>query len=715
MSDRGAPGRLVSVSTKLAGGTIVLVVLVAAAVYFKLSRYEREGLLQSKELAARQVAQLFADSTTPAVEFGDKTSIEEALTTLGRNDEVAYAAVFSAQKTGEVQALLAQLTRGRSEALDRAPPELELTRTDDRVTIVAPLRSSERELVGAALIAFSLARENAAIAGIQSRTLAISGGVAAGLVLFLMAIARVTIVLPLRKLAAAAGELEAGGAVEIRVDSRDEIGQLASAFRSMAAAVNSREQRISARNRDMRLVLDNVDQGFITVDLEGKMSNERSKIVDRWFGAPPSSMHFPEYLASVNKAVGEWFDFGLTALRENVLPLELSLEQLPKSLKHGEQTLELTYRALSVGDQLDKLLIVITDVTARVERERAERSQREMMNLFQRMLADRAALQQFFEEAAALVDAIEQSDGTNESLVKRQIHTLKGNAALFGLESISAFCHALEDGLAEGIGPLGAGDKAELRALWTRVGTICAGFGKRDAIEVSALEYDAFMEDLRSGAGREVLLATATCWRHEPAATRLRLLEEQIDQLAKRLGKSLRTECAQTVLRLPPSKWAPFWAAFVHAVRNSVDHGVESPQDRLEAGKAECATIKLGIEQRGRNVVVSIADDGPGIDWQRIAASAANRGLPHSTRAELERSLFSDGVSSRGEVTSISGRGVGLGAVREITELLGGHVEIHSEPGRGTSFDFILPESMLYDDPGSHARGGSSARVLAAS
>ena len=85
---------------------------------------------------------------------------------------------------------------------------------------------------------------------------------------------------------------------------------------------------------------------------------------------------------------------------------------------------------------------------------------------------------------------------------------------------------------------------------------------------------------------------------------------------------------------------------------------------------------------------ISITDNGPGIDWDKLAARGAARGLPHATPADRTALLFADGVSTRDALSEISGRGVGMAAIRQATEAMGGHIEVTSAPGAGTTFTF---------------------------
>src|SRR6185295_4651551 len=97
------------------------------------------------------------------------------------------------------------------------------------------------------------------------------------------------------------------------------------------------------------------------------------------------------------------------------------------------------------------------------------------------------------------------------------------------------------------------------------------------------------------------------------------------------------------------------------------------------------------VDQGDRGFVVSVSDDGRGIDWRKLAEKAAAAGLPTATRADLEQALFADSISTRDSVSETSGRGVGLGAVRAAVIGLGGSIEVESAAGQGTTFRFGLP------------------------
>jgi two-component system chemotaxis sensor kinase CheA len=701
--------RISSVAFKLAGATLAIVALVTTGLSIRLEHSQHEGLLRAKELSASAVTRLFADSCAPAVIFNDPSDLHETLVTLGRNEDVEYVAVWSVDDSGHITRRMSELARGRAEAATHVPEMVELRREPDRVVSLAAVRDIKRKVVGVLVIAFSLARENEARASLERSVLVTASAVAAGLTLLLMALARLLVVGPLTKLARAAKHVEDGKdvAADLDIRSDDEVGQLASAFRSMAAAIYVREEHINQRNEDMRLVLDNVGQGFVNIGRSGAIASERSRVVEDWFGPIDGTPLFWDYLRRFDPELGDYFEVAWTAVIDQVLPPDLCLDQLPRLVNKDGRAYELVYRPIYSGGsadegELDKAIVIITDVTVRLERERSEMRQREMMSMYRRLIADRPAFNEFFDEATALVREITTSYDIDLPILKRQVHTLKGNCALFGIDSMATLCHAIEDRIDDSASLVDA-DRVRLSQAWTLATKMRAELvdaGDKHAIAVAREDYERLCDDLRRHTDHESLLASVESWELEPASKRLSLIREQIERLADRLGRApVDVICHPTTVRLPPRRWATFWSAFAHVVRNTVDHGVQTSEKRIASGKPERATIRVAIGRDRDRVLISIQDDGPGVDWQAIARRARERGLPAHTHTELMAALFTDGISSRANTTSTSGRGVGLGALRAAVDSLGGQLEVSSAGESGTLFCCWLPLDEADTDP----------------
>jgi two-component system chemotaxis sensor kinase CheA len=106
-------------------------------------------------------------------------------------------------------------------------------------------------------------------------------------------------------------------------------------------------------------------------------------------------------------------------------------------------------------------------------------------------------------------------------------------------------------------------------------------------------------------------------------------------------------------------------------------------------------TISLSAQRTATEMRIEIADNGRGINWDLVANKAASRGLPHSTRSDLLRALLTDGVSTAETVTEVSGRGIGMASVKSRIEAMGGRIEVASNPGHGTCWQFVFPLQRL--------------------
>ena len=484
-------------------------------------------------------------------------------------------------------------------------------------------------------------------------------------------------------------------------------------YSGLEAKVESRARQLDIRNQQLRLVLDNVEQGFLTVDPGGKIVGERSRVVERWLGDLPDGTSLARAIEQVDPGAGRLLGLAWEALMEDVLPFEVLMDQLPRRFSlaagahkapgTGARVFELTYRPLydesaggsGAGARFSQMLVVISDVTESVARQSSERTQRELVEIFQRIVRDRPGVEEFRAEASLLVMAI--SGGMTGSLadLKRALHTLKGNAGLFGLGTLVELCAAAETDIEEtGVGPP-AGRLREIRARWQELDATLSSFlgsGPRDTVELHPSEVEQLVSAIERGEPAPVLTGIVAGWARESMVDRLGRIADQVRRLGRAAGKGeVRVVAEPNDLRLDGEAWASFWSALVHVLRNAIDHGLERPEERLAAGKLHPPTIIVRTMHSGGNLVIEVADDGRGVAWERIAAKAREAGLPAETQEHLVAALFSDGLSTGDDATELSGRGVGAGAVRAECEARGGRVEVRSVPGRGTTFSFIFP------------------------
>ena len=186
-------------------------------------------------------------------------------------------------------------------------------------------------------------------------------------------------------------------------------------------------------------------------------------------------------------------------------------------------------------------------------------------------------------------------------------------------------------------------------------------------------------------------------------------LPRMVRDLAARLGKQVRLTTQGETTELDKAMIEKIIDPLVHLVRNSIDHGLEMPNERRAAGKDDTGTLTLTAAHQGGHIVIELHDDGRGLDRARILRKAAERGLPiaeNASDAQVWDLIFQPGFSTAEQVTDLSGRGVGMDVVRKNIAALGGHVELRSRAGAGTTVSIRLPLTLAILDGMSVAVGG---------
>lgn len=459
--------------------------------------------------------------------------------------------------------------------------------------------------------------------------------------------------------------------------------------------VRERTAELDERAQDMRRVLDNVKQGLLTIDLEGRLAPEHSRVVDDWLGKFEPQTLFCSYLAGVDARFVKNFRLAFDQLLTGELPEELLLDQLPTRLTHGSRSFQLSYQPIHAQEKLLGLLIVIDDVTEALRRALEEAEQKDVLTLCRHLSKDRAALLGFFDENSALVEDLRQASEV-DAVLQRNLHTLKGNASMYGFWTVAESCHAAEDAIAEGtFDPSRLETVARCFTALEDALTSVAGDNAVERVEVSRATLRSLARELSAGLPAAQGARAVERLLLEPVRPVLERLGKYARALAARLGKSEpRVDVVDSGLLVDARLAAPLFASLVHLIRNAIDHGLEPRAERAASGKPD-PVLSLRAALEGDEAVISIEDDGRGVDWDHVRERAQARGLPVGTTGELAAALFSDAFSTRDQSTRTSGRGFGLAAVRAELTRMSGRSAVESAPGRGTLFRLYVPAEVL--------------------
>jgi two-component system chemotaxis sensor kinase CheA len=227
-----------------------------------------------------------------------------------------------------------------------------------------------------------------------------------------------------------------------------------------------------------------------------------------------------------------------------------------------------------------------------------------------------------------------------------------------------------------------------------------------DELRNALVQFERHMRSLQENVMRVRMLPLASIFNRFP---------RMIRDLGQRLGKKLELKMSGDQTELDKTVLEKIGDPLVHLVRNAVDHGIEMPDKRRAAGKNEQGTISLHAYHKGGNVIVEVSDDGAGLQRDRILAKARERGLVGADEElsdeKILNLIFAPGFSTAEVVSDVSGRGVGMDVVRRNINEIGGHVQLYSTPGKGSTVRIRLPLTLAILD-GQLARVGREIYIV---
>jgi two-component system chemotaxis sensor kinase CheA len=494
-----------------------------------------------------------------------------------------------------------------------------------------------------------------------------------------------------------------------------------------------RTEELREANQRVGELFDNMRQGVLAFDGEGRIEGPSSAQAHRIFGDSQltgrnvADLLFGDdiSLAAERDNFGLWLE---AAYGTEVSHWEELSEMAPnKVVRNGgasdEQHLLVEFRPVATQDgALRRVMLLVTDETERVKMERAAKARddahRREVHELRRLVAGGAhLLLRFLETARSRFAEVSESmrldaggtvpQETDVAVAFQHVHTVRGEARTFQLTSLENLCSKMEDSLAP-LRAVGSARRASDDAFRTAMKSDVMralellGDAERHLIELSPIG-EAVLDQItvqKSHLEEAVQLAQeGGAIKGSPLARAMEKLAarpfgESTQQLVDAVPLWAKRESKRVVLELegrdalvPRKVSRVLGAALTHLVRNSIAHGVELPHEREEAGKPGEATVRLSAGMSGEALVITVEDDGRGIDEEKVRRQAERLGV----RADrpLEDLLFEPGLSTSSDVTEIAGRGMGMSAVRRDLATVGYQVKVQSKKGSGTRIDLV--------------------------
>ena len=506
--------------------------------------------------------------------------------------------------------------------------------------------------------------------------------------------------------------------------------------------IESKNRELSERNESIKNLLDNAGQGFLSFGADLIISDEYSLECVQIFRGPIGRKNFidliekhvppdvREILLSVLGSV-----FSLSKLFQQ----KVYLSFLPGELNIYDKIVRIEYKIIHHPQK--KMMLILTNITERKSLENAMAEERKNLSMIVKVLGKQSDVKLAIEEFCHFVD-----EKTPEIIavsadpfadLYRAVHTYKGDFAQLGLHNTAKKLHDIENDLAALESGADESSRAALRAVSHESAKAAAAILSRAALRAVSSQWCAqsilqddililtdvlgesfFEKDEKLYVSKERLrevehkikaLLTED-QQHRNILQLLRSLQygslkdlliqyqDYVHALADRLGKSV--EPIQVIgddVLLDKNIYSKFIKSLVHVFRNMIDHGIETAEQRVKAGKDETGQICCQITGYEQGFTLSISDDGRGIDIGKVRRKAIEKLIITPEQAALMshdqfyQILFMDSFSTKENVTTVSGRGVGLAAVKAEVDRLGGQIVIKSETGKGVCFGFVMP------------------------
>lgn len=493
-------------------------------------------------------------------------------------------------------------------------------------------------------------------------------------------------------------------------DLEDARAKLEDYSKNLEKMVAERTAQLSTLNQQLNALLDSLGQGFFIFDKDGQCFPIYSKACLTTIEKNPTGLPVEQALSLDEKGTVS-FKKWMTTLFMEMLPFEDLAPLGPNRFKHSQgRDIELTYFPLrKESGEIEGVVVVATDITELVESQRQAEKEKKYAQMILQLVQNKRQVLGFLKEADALIQdlhfQLNQPD-INFELTFRDLHTLKGGAASFSLADLAEAVHKAEDLLA-------AWNRDKNTEIRKELTTLCQSFpnlieqfleknrtllgqkpGSLEVLkEVQVSDLKSHNSKLPMGSPERqdffekfLLETTEHIFGH---------FNDQIRQIANLEGKIVQNLIIENSdLKLWPEPYEPLFASFIHAFRNSVDHGIESSSDRETVGKPSAGRIGILTERKGSHILFKIWDDGKGIDPEAIRSKLRKKGQEQEAQKndrDVIQHVFDSEFSTKDTVTSLSGRGIGMDAIQACAQNLGGKAWVESEPGKGSQVLIEVP------------------------
>ncbi|MCK5111517.1 MAG: hypothetical protein KAQ94_08345 [Arcobacteraceae bacterium] len=471
-------------------------------------------------------------------------------------------------------------------------------------------------------------------------------------------------------------------------------------------------ETLGETNQKVNDLLNNAGQGFLYFDKDMKIGKEFSKETVRIFTDDIYSKNITKLLYPNDESVQLFLTTTLQGiLKDNEIRQEILISLLESEFIINNRAIKIEYKVLDENS----FMMILTDITEKKELDKKVKKEQQILKMVVEVVSSTAQFLEIKKGYEDFIANINKYKSLEElSSLRMGIHTYKGLFAQKEMLNVVQELHDLETSIDVSIKNKTLNDEILNLTSEDMYGWIQADidilrnilgndfFNKSNYIEIKKDRLDELYKKVQNYT-KDELEKSIKELKYYHIMVFLRPYIKLVEQLAKRLNKPLNKLIINSDDIYIDDKFKPFLNSLVHIFRNSVDHGIESLEDRYELEKDQNGTIICTVKKTNGNISIIISDDGQGIDVEKIKTLAIEKDLYTKEEInlleeqEILKIIFQDTFSTSENITDISGRGVGLASVLYELDLLNGSMNIKNNQGKGIEFIFTMPLKLKND------------------
>lgn len=509
--------------------------------------------------------------------------------------------------------------------------------------------------------------------------------------------------------------------------------ELENSYNELDRKVEERTYELNKTTVALKTILNNTEEGFLTFSESLIIDPEYSLQCETMFGKKISNRSISAILGNEKQETVAFLDKVFTRILHEDKPyaIDMYISLLPETIAIGSKTLQLNYKLIDTDSEGRKIMVILHDISEKLELQNEIENERNILKMVINVLNSREdyleLIRDFRDFTMNGMEQICNSQLETEDKIAeifRMIHTFKGSFANFDTINAVTALHDFETILNDKRKSLlnytnnqlvdffndydyNSWIEKDIDIIRELLGSDFFSLEKKLSIDPDRIyELENKIAESELGEeGREFLIELKRL-RYTSFTELLSYYKNYTSQLAQRMGKLINPVIIEGEdIPVDRELYKSLIRSLTHLFRNSIYHGIENPEERARKGKSEYGQIKVEVNKKGERIELIIHDDGRGINLDAVCKTALEKGfvekeqIEQMSESEKLNLILKDRLSTSKKVSDISGRGVGLSALKHELEKFQGEIEIQTVPDSGTTFKLTIPIKEAHEMP----------------